>query len=70
MDLNRQAQQLINAVIDDLLLDLNGLGAILAQVRVDFLEVSGLFDLHPEPGLTVLDLLDQVTLAEGREAAS
>ena len=65
----RQAQQLINAATNDLLLDPNELGAILAQVRVDFLEVSGLFDLLPEPGLTVLDLLDQVVLVEGREAA-
>ena len=58
---------MIGAARDRLALDDESLNAILAPVRAEFGEISGLFDLAPASGTAVLDLFQQ-TLAVRDEA--
>lgn len=66
----QRAQQMIDTATSQLPLDFSALAEILGQVRADFQEICGLFDLTPELGLLALEALDQVLVRQGVEVAS
>jgi HD-like signal output (HDOD) protein len=60
-----RARRMIDAALGQLPLESLALAEILGQAQVDFREMCGLFDLTPESGLFVFEVLDQVLAGTG-----
>lgn len=67
---SRRARQLVDAATNLMSINRSTFAEILAQVQFEFREISVLFDLLPEPGLALVDLVDQAMAGQDQEVAS